>query len=103
MAPSAVGDAEKGQETSSGLAGGVVSNSPSLNSVGLFNFGRTPAQVSPCHWQNYCVCLCVSQCPCEVCVCFVDQSSVDQSSIVFLYERVGRVICIVCLATVQVN
>ena len=49
MTPNGDRDVEKGQ---SSPAGGVVSASPSVDSVGLFNFGRTPAQVSPCHYYS---------------------------------------------------
>ena len=41
------GDVEKGQGAEP--AGGVANDSASVNSASLLNFGRTPAQVSPCH------------------------------------------------------
>lgn len=50
VSPSAGGgDVEKGHGGSSGsIAGGVVSSSPSVDSVGLANFGRSPPEVGPC-------------------------------------------------------
>ena len=54
VAPSAGGgDVEKGHGGSSGsIAGGVVSSSPSVDSVGLANFGRSPPEVGPCHYHT---------------------------------------------------
>ena len=49
VTPSGNGDVEKGQRSP---GGGVVSTSPSVDSVGLYNFGRSPTEVSPCHYYR---------------------------------------------------